>query len=173
MITRRTSRMTIKTEDGNFVGHQTRLQTGFQAPDFEVKDQHNQTVRLSDFLGRTLVLYFYPKDSSPTCTTQACNLRDEFGQLPADVSLVGVSADSVASHLKFIQKYGLPYPLLSDPDRVMISAYDVWGTKQVFGRILDGIVRTSFVIGPDGVIKHIIRAVESKRHMQQILDLIA
>lgn len=162
--------MTTRKEDGNFIGHQTSLVEGMKAPDFETKDQHGTIVRLSDFSGKMLVLYFYPKDDTPTCTQQACNLRDDYSSLiEKGYTILGVSADDEKTHQKFIKKFNLPYSLLADTDMKMIKAYDVWGTKMLFGRILDGIVRTTFIIDGNGIIKHIIKTVESKRHADQIL----
>lgn len=157
--------------ESNFIAHTTRLIPGQKAPEFEAKDQDNRTVRLQDFSGKTLVLYFYPKDDTPTCTNQACSLRDEYSALrEKGYYILGVSADDERSHKKFIKKFNLPFPLLSDTDMKMIRDYDVWGTKMLFGRILDGIVRTTFIIGPDGIIAHIISDVDSKHHAQQILQ---
>lgn len=165
--------MTTKKEVGSFTGHQTGLKEGRKAPNFEAKDQQGRTVRLSDFEGKVLILYFYPKDNTPTCTEQACNLRDEFSSLPANSVLVGVSADDEKSHVKFSTKHKLPFPLLADTEMKMIKDYDVWGSKMLFGRIYDGIVRTTFIIDGAGTIQHIIKGVESKKHMAQILALIA
>lgn len=165
--------MTIRKEVGNFVGHQTSLKEGSKAPDFEAKDQQGRTIRLSDFVGKLLILYFYPKDDTPTCTNQACNLRDEFSSLPANTVLLGVSADDEKSHARFSKKHDLPFSLLADTEMKMIRDYDVWGTKMLFGKILDGIVRTTFIIDQSGTIKHIIKGVESKKHMSQILSRIA
>ncbi|MBL7933726.1 MAG: peroxiredoxin [Bacteroidia bacterium] len=142
-----------------------------KAPDFEAKDQHGSTVRLSDLRGKMLVLYFYPKDNTPTCTQQACNLKDDYSSLvEKGYTVLGVSADDEKSHQKFIKKFNLPYSLLADTDMKMIRDYDVWGTKMLFGRILDGIVRTTFIIDGEGIISRIIKNVESKRHALQILE---
>ena len=164
--------MTTRKEDGNFIGHQTSLLEGMKAPDFEVKDQRGSTVRLSDFAGKMLVLYFYPKDDTPTCTQQACNLRDDYNKLiEKGYTVLGVSGDDEKSHQKFIKKFDLHYSLLADTEMKMIHDYDVWGTKMLFGRILDGIVRTTFIIDELGTIRHVIKDVESKRHVGQILGL--
>jgi peroxiredoxin Q/BCP len=159
------------TPDSNFVAHSTKLRPGQKAPDFEAKDQDGNLVRLQDFSGKTLVLYFYPKDDTPTCTAQACNLRDDYQLLrEKGYVLYGVSADDEKSHAKFIRKFNLPFPLLADTEMKMIRDYDVWGTKMLFGRILDGIVRTTFIINKDGYIEHIINNVVSASHAQQILE---
>jgi thioredoxin-dependent peroxiredoxin len=163
--------MITKNEDGNFTGHKTSLSAGTRAPFFEAKDQNGSTVKLSDFQGRHLVLYFYPKDDTPTCTNQACNLRDEYQYLQQkNYSVLGVSADDERSHAKFSKKFNLPFQLLADTDMSIIKAYDVWGTKQLFGRILDGIVRTTFIIDPEGMIERVISDVNSKHHARQILS---
>lgn len=170
MMRKKTTRMTIRKEDGNFIAHQTSLKEGMRAPDFIAKDQHGATVRLSDFANKMLVLYFYPKDDTPTCTQQACNLRDDYSKLiEKGYTVLGVSADDEKSHQKFIKKFNLPYSLLADTSMKMIKDYDVWGTKMLFGRIFDGIVRTTFIIDGEGVIQHVIKDVESKRHSTQIL----
>ena len=157
--------------EDTFKAHNTSLKAGEKAPDFEAKDQDGNTVRLADFSGKNLVLYFYPKDDTPTCTNQACNLRDEFKLLAEkDYAVVGVSADHQKSHAKFVKKFNLPYPLLADVDMKIIKTYDVWGTKMLFGRIYDGIVRTTFLIDQSGTIKRIINDVDSKNHVSQILE---
>jgi len=164
--------VTKKKNSEVFQAHSSSLKAGVKAPDFEAKDQDGNTVRLSDYFGKTLVLYFYPKDNTPTCTNQACNLRDEYQNLHKhNYHVVGVSADDQKSHLKFIKKYGLSFPLLADTDMRIIKDYDVWGRKMLFGKIYDGIVRTTFVIDSKGNIKEVIRDVESKKHGQQIIDL--
>lgn len=146
------------------------LQVGDKAPSFEALDQNGQLVRLQDFVGKKLVLYFYPKDNTPTCTNQACNLRDNFGLLQKNGYVVlGVSADSAKSHQKFIKKYDLPFPLLADTDQKIINDYGVWGEKMLFGRHYMGILRTTFVIDEEGVIRDIIQKVDSQDHTNQIL----
>ncbi|PBQ33943.1 thioredoxin-dependent thiol peroxidase [Sphingobacteriaceae bacterium] len=161
-----------KNNEAAFKAHTSSLKPGDKAPDFETKDQDGNTIRLADFSGKTLVLYFYPKDNTPTCTNQACNLRDEYKVLAQkNYAVVGVSADDEKSHAKFAKKFSLPFPLLADVDMKIIKAYDVWGTKKLFGKIYDGIVRTTFIIDYKGFIKEIIREVESKNHGQQILSL--
>ncbi|SDL47940.1 thioredoxin-dependent thiol peroxidase [Siphonobacter aquaeclarae] len=146
------------------------LQVGDKAPSFEALDQNGQLVRLQDFAGKKVVLYFYPKDNTPTCTNQACNLRDNYGLLQKNGYVVlGVSADSAKSHQKFIKKYELPFPLLADTDHKIINDYGVWGEKVLFGRQYMGILRTTFVIDEQGVIRDIIQKVDSQDHTNQIL----
>jgi peroxiredoxin Q/BCP len=159
-------------KSSSFKTHQSQLKEGDKAPGFEGTYQHGNRIRLSDFSGKNLVLYFYPKDNTPTCTLQACSLRDEFKELTkAKYEIVGVSADSQKMHAKFADKYQLPYSLLADEEMKTIKAYDVWGTKMLFGRVYEGIVRTSFVINEKGVIRSIIRDVDAKGHARQILEL--
>ena len=146
------------------------LQVGDPAPAFSVKDQHGNEVKLSDFKGEKVVLYFYPKDSTPTCTNQACNLRDSYGLLLKNgYKVIGVSPDSEKSHQRFIKKYDLPFPLLADTDHQMVEAYGVWGEKTMFGRTYMGVHRTTFVINKKGIIEQIISKVESSNHADQIL----
>jgi thioredoxin-dependent peroxiredoxin len=148
------------------------LKVGDPAPDFAEKDQNGKLVKLSQFKGKKLVLYFYPKDDTPTCTTEACNLRDNYKLLlKKGYKVLGVSTDNQKSHLKFIQKYDLPFPLLSDTEQRMVNAYQVWGEKTLFGRNYMGILRTTFVIDENGLIEEIIRKVESKNHAGQILGI--
>jgi peroxiredoxin Q/BCP len=146
------------------------LQVGDKAPAFTAKDQNGNEVKLSDFKGEKVILYFYPKDNTPTCTTQACNLRDNYHSLlKKGYKVLGVSADSEKSHLKFIKKFNLPFPLLADTEHAIIEAYGVWGEKTLFGRNYMGVLRTTFVINEKGVIEEIIQKVESQRHSDQIL----
>lgn len=146
------------------------LQVGDPAPAFSVKDQHGNEVKLSDFKGEKVVLYFYPKDSTPTCTNQACNLRDSYGLLlKKGYKVLGVSPDSEKSHQRFIKKYDLPFPLLADTEHKMVEAYGVWGEKTMFGRTYMGVLRTTFVINKKGIIEEIISKVESSKHADQIL----
>lgn len=155
-----------------FVAHTSSLKVGDKAPIFSAKDQHGKTISSKDLKGKSIVLYFYPKDSTPTCTIEACNLRDEYKLLgKKNLVVLGVSADDEKMHLKFATKNDLPFSLLADTDMAIIKAYDVWGIKKFMGRIYDGIIRTTFVIDEKGIIKHIIRDVKSKEHAQQILAL--
>ncbi|MBL7920367.1 MAG: thioredoxin-dependent thiol peroxidase [Bacteroidia bacterium] len=159
-------------EEPSFVAHKTHLNAGDTAPYFEGRDQNGNALNLTMFKGKNLILYFYPQDDTPTCTKEACNLRDEYKYLSdSNYAVVGVSPDDERSHTKFIAKYNLPFPLLADTDMSVIKAYDVWGTKKFMGRIYDGLLRTTFVIGPDGIIKEVITKVDSANHAQQILGM--
>lgn len=146
------------------------LQVGDPAPAFSVKDQDGNQVKLSDLKGEKVVLYFYPKDNTPTCTNQACNIRDNYGALlKKGYKVFGVSSDSEKSHQRFIKKHNLPFPLLADTEHQMVEAYGVWGEKTLFGRTYMGVLRTTFVINKKGIIEEIISKVESSKHTDQIL----
>jgi len=159
-------------ERRKFVAHKTHLKAGDRAPYFDGIEQDGNSVSLSAFKGKTLILYFYPKDDTDGCTATACSLRDEYIYLSdSNFAVVGVSADSEQSHAKFAAKYELPFPLIADTDMAIIKAYNVWGNKMLAGRRYDGIVRTTFVIGPDGIIKEVISKVDTVNHAQQILAM--
>ena len=146
------------------------LQTGIKAPDFSGVDENGRQVSLSDFAGKKLVLYFYPKDSTPGCTAEACNLRDNYERfIELGYEILGVSKDSAASHKRFIEKYSLPFHLISDPECKILKAYEAWGPKKFMGRETIGTLRTTYVIGPDGVIEAAIGKVDTKNHTEQIL----
>jgi peroxiredoxin Q/BCP len=146
---------------------------GQKAPAFRGKDQDGKSWSLKDFKGRKLVLYFYPQDSTPTCTEQACNLRDHYTVLlDAGYAVLGVSPDEADSHQKFIGKHRLPFPLIADPQRKIIDAYGVWGEKQMFGNKYMGLLRTTFVINEKGVIELVIRRPRVKLHAQEIMGAI-
>ena len=146
------------------------LQKGDKAPYFEGPDQDGNIIRLSDFTGRRLVLYFYPKDSTPGCTAEACDLRDNYERfLSQGYAVVGVSKDSAASHRKFIEKYSLPFPLISDPETVILQAYEAWGEKKNYGKVSMGTLRKTYVIDENGIITDIISKVDTKNHSAQIL----
>ena len=130
------------------------LEVGTKAPDFQLLDKDGQPVRLSDFLGKKIVLYFYPRDNTPGCTRQACAFAQSYPQFQnRDVVVIGISKDSVASHLKFAQKYELPFLLLSDPELQAIQAYDVWQEKKLYGKVSMGVVRTTYLINEQGNIE--------------------
>lgn len=153
-----------------FVNHSTKLKVGDVAPYFEGKDQHGNTISLDTLKGKTIVLYFYPKDDTPGCTATACSLRDEYQYLSKNnYAVIGVSADDEKSHAKFAKKYDLPFSLLADTNIKIMKAYDVWGLKQFMGRIYDGIIRTTFIINEKGIIKDVIKSVDTANHAQQIL----
>jgi peroxiredoxin Q/BCP len=163
----------IKEEaKSKFIAHTTSLKVGDKAPSFKEKNQDGKLISLADFKGRNVILYFYPKDSTPGCTMEACSLRDDHALLTKkNFITLGVSADDEKSHLKFATKHELPFSLLADTEMNIIKAYDVWGTKQFMGKIYDGIIRTTFVISDKGVIKHIITDVKTKEHAKQLLAL--
>ena len=149
------------------------LKIGDKAPDFSGLDQNGNSITLSDFSGKTLVLYFYPKDNTPGCTVQACNLRDNFSELTKqNVSVLGVSADSMQKHQKFIDKYSLPFPLIADENHELLKNYGVWGLKKFMGREYDGIHRTTFIINEEGIIAEIIKKPKTKFHAQEILEFL-
>lgn len=146
------------------------LEVGMKAPGFTLPDKDGRPVSLSDFRGKKVVLYFYPKDSTPGCTAEACDLRDNYERfLAAGYAVLGVSKDSQASHRKFIEKYSLPFHLISDPECVMLKAYEAWGPKKFMGRETVGTLRTTYVIGEDGTILDAIGKVDTKSHSSQIL----
>jgi thioredoxin-dependent peroxiredoxin len=147
------------------------MKVGQKAPDFSVKDDCGQTVKLSDLKGKKIVLYFYPKDDTPGCTAEACNFRDGIAAIKKLGAVVlGVSSDSVESHQKFKKKFDLNFPLLADTDREIIEAYDVWKEKSMYGRKYMGIERTTFIIGKDGKITHIFPKVKVKEHAGAVLE---
>ena len=149
----------------------TILKVGDTAPAFVGMDQNGKHVSLKDFNGHKLILYFYPKDDTPGCTAEACNLRDNYqGLLKKGYKILGVSADDEKSHKKFIEKYVLPFPLLADKDKIIIGAYGVWGEKNMYGKISRGILRTTFVISEKGIIEKIFTKVDTKNHTEQILS---
>jgi len=149
------------------------IEQGRPAPDFELKSDAGETVRLSDFRGRPVVLYFYPKDDTPGCTTEACEFRDAYDVFrERGAEVLGVSPDDVASHEKFKTKYGLPFTLLADPDHEVAEKYGVWIEKSMYGRNYMGIDRTTFVIGPDGILQHIFRKVKPDGHAAEVLTLV-
>ena len=146
------------------------LKIGDRAPYFEGTDQNGDIIRLSDFKGRKLVLYFYPKDSTPGCTAEACDLRDNYHRFTEQgYAVVGVSRDSQASHQRFIAKYSLPFPLISDPDTAILQAYAAWGEKKNYGKVSMGTLRKTYVIDENGVIKDVVSKVDTKNHTAQIL----
>ena len=147
------------------------LKVGQKAPDFTLADDSGQKVKLSDFKGKKVVLYFYPKDDTPGCTKEACNFRDGFAEIKSRGAIVlGVSADSVDSHKKFKSKFELNFPLLADPDKKMIENYGVWKEKSMYGRKYMGIERTTFVIDPQGKISHIFPKVKVVEHYDEVLE---
>lgn len=146
------------------------LKTGDKAPDFSATDQNGNEITLSGFAGRKLVLYFYPKDNTPGCTAEACDLRDNYHRfLTEGYAVVGVSKDSTASHKKFIEKFSLPFPLIADTDGHVTELYEAWGEKSMYGKKYMGVLRKTYVIDESGVIVQLIEKVETSRHSAQIL----
>lgn len=149
----------------------TTLKIGDKAPNFSAKDQDGTTISLNDYKGKKLVVFFYPKASTPGCTTEACNLRDNYERFQSlNYEILGVSADSEKRQSNFKNKHEFPFPLLADEDKKVIEAFGVWGPKKFMGREYDGIHRTTFVINEAGIIEDIILKVKTKEHANQILD---
>ena len=149
----------------------TSLNIGDTAPDFVALNEFGQSISMSDFLGKKVILYFYPKDMTPGCTAESCNLGENYTLLQEKGFVVlGVSPDSSKSHLKFIDKYKLPFSLIADEDKAVIKAFGVWGPKKFMGRQYDGVHRTTFVINEDGVIEKVFSKVKTKDHTNQILE---
>lgn len=144
---------------------------GDKAPLFEGIDQNGSSHKLSDFSGKKLILFFYPKDMTPGCTAEACNLRDHFDELKAKgFELLGVSPDSVLRHQKFTEKYDLPFPLIADEEKEILTAYGVWAEKKMYGKTFMGVLRTTFIIDEEGIILKIFSKVKTKDHTAQILE---
>jgi peroxiredoxin Q/BCP len=148
------------------------LNIGEKAPSFSGVDQNNNALEISQFKGSKIVLYFYPKDSTPGCTAEACNLRDNYELLlNQGFKIIGVSPDSVKSHEKFVTKFELPFPLIADTEKKIVTDYQVWGEKKFMGRTYMGVFRTTFIIDESGIIEHIITDVNTKNHTEQIINL--
>jgi thioredoxin-dependent peroxiredoxin len=146
------------------------LKVGDKAPDFISKNQNGDEIRLQDFEGKKLILYFYPKDNTPGCTAEACDLRDNYNMwLSKGYKVLGVSPDSEKSHQKFIEKYDLPFDLLSDTDKVILKDYGAWGEKKMYGKTYEGVLRTTYVIDENGTIEQVFSKVKTKEHTEQIL----
>ncbi len=151
----------------------TTLTEGQKAPDFKAKDQNGNPVSLKDFRGKKVVLYFYPEDDTPTCTVEACNLRDNYSDLTkGGLVVIGVSPDDKVSHKKFEKKYKLPFTLLEDPEKKIINKYQVWGEKNMYGRKYMGLLRTTFLIDEKGVIMKVFKKPKSKIHSEEILKAV-
>ena len=150
------------------------LEAGMKAPDFTLPDKDGNLVSLSDFAGRRVVLYFYPKDNTPGCTRQACAFAAALDRYQAlGVPVIGISRDSVASHARFAEKYHLPFILLSDPEMQAIRAYDVWQEKKLYGKVSMGVVRTTYLIGPDGTIEKVWEKAKPDTNAAEILEYLA
>lgn len=151
--------------------HETHIKEGDKAPDFSGIDENGNAVNLRDYAGQKLILYFYPKDMTPGCTMESCNLRDHHKELQnKGYAILGVSPDSSKRHQNFIAKYDLPFRLLADEDRTVMHAYGVWGRKKFMGREFDGVIRTTFVIDENGTIERVFKKVKTKEHAEQILE---
>lgn len=149
------------------------LKEGDKAPEFTAKDQNGKTVSLTDYHGKTVVLYFYPKDDTPGCTAEACDFRDNYEYLQSQgYEVIGVSTDDEKSHKKFESKYSLPFTLIADYDQQIVNNYGVWVEKNMYGKKYMGTQRTTFIIDANGVISHIITKVDTKNSSQQVLDLL-
>jgi peroxiredoxin Q/BCP len=147
------------------------LAEGMKAPDFSGRNQSGEEISLKALQGRKVILYFYPKDDTPGCTTESCNLRDNYRELiKKGFEVIGVSADSEKSHQRFIDKYDLPFNLISDTGREILKAYGAWGLKKLYGKVYEGILRKTFIIDEQGMILKIINKVDTKNHTDQILD---
>lgn len=147
-----------------------KIAEGQKAPLFEGSDQNGKKVSLAEFKGKKVVLYFYPKDDTPGCTAEACNLRDNYSELiQKGFSVIGVSPDNEKSHAKFAGKYNLPFPLLADPDKKILESYGAWGEKNMYGKKVFGVMRSTFLIDENGIIEKVISKVDTKNHTWQIL----
>jgi peroxiredoxin Q/BCP len=150
------------------------LPAGIPAPDFELRDDTNTPRKLSDFRGKNVILYFYPEDDTPGCTKEACNFRDDYSAYEkADVVILGVSPNDVKSHVKFKNKYGLPFPLLADVEHKVCDLYGVWGPKKFMGREYEGVLRTTFLIDARGNIVRVFEKVRPAEHSEQVLSALA
>lgn len=146
------------------------LEPGQKAPSFKGKNQKGDSVSLKDYLGKKVAIFFYPEDDTPTCTEQACNLRDNYALLRKEgIEVVGISPDDVKSHEQFIGKFELPYTLVADPQKKIIEAYGVWGEKNMYGRKYMGLIRTTFLVDEKGVIKHIFKKPRVRQHSEEII----
>jgi thioredoxin-dependent peroxiredoxin len=146
------------------------VEEGKPAPDFELKSDSGETVRLSDFRGKPVVVYFYPKDDTPGCTAQACGIRDNFDAFGERGAVVlGISPDDESSHVKFKEKYGLPFTLLADPDHEVSERYGVWGERKLYGKTYMGVERSTFLVDSEGNLSHVMRRVKPDTHVDQVL----
>ena len=150
------------------------LEEGSIAPDFKAKNQNGESVSLSDYKGKKVILFFYPKDNTPGCTAEACNLRDNYSDLVAKgFEVIGVSPDGEKSHTNFVSKFDLPYNLVADTEKEILKAYGAWGLKKMYGKEYEGVLRTTYIIGEDGKIIKVFKKVQTKAHTEQILKELA
>lgn len=149
------------------------LKVGEKAPDFIGKNQNGEYVKLQDFKGKKLILYFYPKDNTPGCTSEACDFRDNYNMwLSKGYQVIGISPDSENSHIKFIEKYNLPFDLISDTEKTILKSYGAWGEKKMYGKTYEGVLRTTYIINENGIIEEVFTKVKTKEHTKQILSQI-
>jgi len=149
----------------------TNLKPGDKAPGFSFENSEGETISLNNFIGEKLILYFYPKDNTPGCTAEACNLRDNYQILKnKGFEIIGVSPDANISHIKFSAKLDLPFMLIPDTEKIILKNYEAWGEKKIFGKIKEGVLRTTFIIDESGKIEHIFKKVQTKDHAKQILS---
>ncbi|MDR2010178.1 MAG: thioredoxin-dependent thiol peroxidase [Bacteroidales bacterium] len=147
------------------------LKIGDKAPDFKGKNQNGKDISLKDYKGRNLILYFYPKDSTPGCTAEACDLRDNYHMwINKGYDILGISPDNEKSHQNFIDKNNLPFDLISDPEKIIIKTYGAWGEKKMYGKTYEGVLRKTFVINKNGIVENIFEKVKTKEHTKQILN---
>jgi peroxiredoxin Q/BCP len=147
---------------------------GVPAPNFKLEDEHGEPHELKEYLGKPVVLYFYPKDDTPGCTTEACNFRDDYSAYQkAGVVVLGVSPDTVKSHTKFKDKYNLPFTLLADPDHKVCEVYGVWGLKKNYGHEYMGVLRTTFLIDPEGMVAKVFEQVKPAEHSKEVLEAVS
>ena len=150
------------------------IQEGTKAPEFKLNDKNGKAVSLSDFIGKKVVVYFYPKDNTPGCTRQACAFAAAYeGFKDKNVAVIGISRDSVASHVKFAEKYDLPFILLSDPERIAIEGFGVWQEKKMCGKVSMGVVRTTFIIDENGIVEKVMEKVKPDTNAQEILEYLS
>ena len=149
------------------------IEVGMKAPDFTLCDKDGKEISLSSFLGKKTVVYFYPKDNTPGCTRQACAFAGAYKAFEEKgIVVIGISKDSISSHLKFAEKYNLPFILLSDPDLVAIKAYGVWGEKKLYGKVSMGVSRTTFIIDENGIVTHVMKKVKPDTNAEEILSIL-
>lgn len=152
----------------------THLKAGDKAPSFELQNQNEELVSSQSLVGSKYILFFYPKDNTPGCTNEACNLRDNYSIFTKNnYKLLGISPDAPQKHVKFITKFELPFPLLADVDKKMLNDYGIWGPKKFMGKVYDGVHRTTFVVNEKGIISHIIDKVKTKEHAAQLIEILS
>jgi peroxiredoxin Q/BCP len=160
------------TSNNKIFEFMTNLIEGQKAPAFEGTDQDNNKINLHDFSGKKVILYFYPKDNTPGCTAESCNLRDNYEHLlKKGYNVIGISPDNEKSHKGFAEKYSLPFPLIADHEKKILSSYGVWGEKKMYGKTVTGVLRTTFIIDEKGIIEKIISKVDTSNHTEQIFKL--